>query len=41
MTLRLITGDLGADPLAEITNGTGLWTLRFLAVTLITVAAGR
>ena len=31
---RLITGNLGADPLAEITNGTGLWALRFLAVTL-------
>jgi sulfoxide reductase heme-binding subunit YedZ len=28
------TGDLGADPLAEITNTTGLWTLRFLCITL-------
>ena len=34
LTRQLITGDLGADPLAEITNGTGLWTLRFLALTL-------
>ena len=31
---RLVTGSLGADPLAEITDGTGLWALRFLAVTL-------
>ena len=34
LTSRLMTGELGADPLAEITNGTGLWTLRFLAITL-------
>ena len=34
LTRRLIAGTLGADPLAEITNGTGLWTLRFLAITL-------
>jgi sulfoxide reductase heme-binding subunit YedZ len=27
-------GDLGADPLAEITNTTGLWTLRFLCIAL-------
>lgn len=31
---QLMAGNLGADPLAEITNGTGLWALRFLAVTL-------
>jgi sulfoxide reductase heme-binding subunit YedZ len=31
----LYIGDLGADPLAEITNTTGLWTLRFLCVTLL------
>jgi sulfoxide reductase heme-binding subunit YedZ len=31
---RLLTGNLGADPLAEITNGTGLWTLRFMSATL-------
>ena len=31
---QLLAGTLGADPLAEITNGTGLWALRFLAVTL-------
>ena len=31
---QLITGNLGADPQAEITNRTGLWALRFLAVTL-------
>jgi sulfoxide reductase heme-binding subunit YedZ len=34
LTRQLITGNLGADPLAEITNGTGLWALRFLAATL-------
>jgi sulfoxide reductase heme-binding subunit YedZ len=34
LTRRLVSGNLGADPLAEITNGTGLWALRFLAVTL-------
>jgi len=34
LTHQLKTGQLGADPLAEITNRTGLWALRFLAVTL-------
>jgi methionine sulfoxide reductase heme-binding subunit len=34
LTHQLITGNLGADPLAEITNRTGLWALRFLAFTL-------
>jgi sulfoxide reductase heme-binding subunit YedZ len=28
------TGDLTADPLAELTNQTGIWTLRFLCATL-------
>ena len=28
------TGNLTADPLAEITNQTGVWTLRFLCITL-------
>ncbi|HTG90785.1 MAG TPA: protein-methionine-sulfoxide reductase heme-binding subunit MsrQ [Vicinamibacterales bacterium] len=31
---RGVTGNLSADPLAEITNETGIWTLRFVAVTL-------
>jgi len=31
---RGFTGNLTADPLAEITNETGIWTLRFIAVTL-------
>ena len=31
---RLLTGNLGADPLAEITKETGIWTLRFLCITL-------
>jgi sulfoxide reductase heme-binding subunit YedZ len=30
----LLTGNLGADPLAELTNGTGVWALRFLCITL-------
>src|SRR5262249_32284090 len=30
----LVIGDLGTDPLAEITNTTGLWTLRFLCIAL-------
>ncbi len=28
------TGNVGADPLQEITNETGVWTLRFLCITL-------
>src|SRR5262245_21159503 len=28
-------GSLGADPLREITNVTGLWALRFLCLTLL------
>ena len=31
---RWLTGNLGADPLAEITHETGVWTLRLLAATL-------
>ena len=31
---RLTTGDLGADPLQTITDETGVWTLRFLCLTL-------
>jgi methionine sulfoxide reductase heme-binding subunit len=31
---RLLTGSLGADPLGEITNTTGVWTLRFISLTL-------
>ena len=30
----LLTGDLGADPLQTVTDVTGLWTLRFLCITL-------
>jgi sulfoxide reductase heme-binding subunit YedZ len=29
-----LTGNLSANPLSDITNRTGLWTLRFLCVTL-------
>lgn len=31
---RAVNGDLGADPLAKITNDTGIWTLRFVVGTL-------
>jgi methionine sulfoxide reductase heme-binding subunit len=31
---RGFNGDLSADPLAEITNETGIWTLRFVVITL-------
>lgn len=31
---RGFNGDLTADPLVEITNNTGIWTLRFVVVTL-------
>jgi len=29
-----LTGNLSANPLSDVTNETGVWTLRFLAVTL-------
>ena len=31
---RGFNGDLTADPLVEITNDTGIWTLRFVVLTL-------
>jgi methionine sulfoxide reductase heme-binding subunit len=31
---RGVNGSLTADPLAEITNNTGIWTLRFVVLTL-------
>ena len=31
---RGFNGDLTADPLVEITNETGIWTLRFVVITL-------
>jgi sulfoxide reductase heme-binding subunit YedZ len=30
----LLTGNLSANPLSDVTNETGVWTLRFLCVTL-------
>ena len=30
----LVTGNLGANPLSDLTNETGVWTLRFLCITL-------
>jgi sulfoxide reductase heme-binding subunit YedZ len=31
----LYTGNLSANPLADLTNETGVWTLRFLCITLL------
>jgi sulfoxide reductase heme-binding subunit YedZ len=31
---RGVNGDLTADPLVEVTNETGIWTLRFVVITL-------
>ena len=44
-TFQIITGtsgltDLGANPITEIEIQTGLWTMRFLAVTLAVTPAG-
>jgi len=30
----LVTGNLSANPLSDVTNETGVWTLRFLCITL-------
>jgi sulfoxide reductase heme-binding subunit YedZ len=30
-----LTGNLSANPLSDVTNETGLWTLRFLCITLL------
>ena len=35
------TGHLSADPLADITNETGVWTLRFLCITLLVTPVRR
>ena len=32
--LRRFLGDLGANPVETITNTTGIWTLRFIVITL-------
>jgi methionine sulfoxide reductase heme-binding subunit len=34
LVVAAVNGQLGADPLKEITNETGVWTLRFLCMTL-------
>jgi sulfoxide reductase heme-binding subunit YedZ len=38
---RAINGDLTADPLVEVTNETGIWTLRFVVITLAVTPARR
>src|SRR5918996_975703 len=30
----MLTGNLSANPLSDLTNETGVWTLRFLCITL-------
>ena len=34
LVVATLTGQLSANPLADITNETGVWTLRFLGITL-------
>jgi methionine sulfoxide reductase heme-binding subunit len=34
LTWAALTGHLSANPLSDVTNETGVWTLRFLAVTI-------
>jgi methionine sulfoxide reductase heme-binding subunit len=34
LTWAVLTGHLSANPLADVTNETGIWTLRFLCITL-------
>ena len=34
LVYRALYGDLGANPVETITNTTGIWTLRFLAITI-------
>ena len=34
LAYRGLTDQLGADPIAEITHETGIWTLRFIVITL-------
>ena len=34
LTWAALTGHLSANPLSDVTNETGVWTLRFLAMTL-------
>jgi len=36
-----VAGNLGANPLGELTNETGIWTLRFLCITLAITPARR
>jgi sulfoxide reductase heme-binding subunit YedZ len=38
---QALTGNLGANPIDEITNQTGTWTLRFLLITLAVTPARR
>jgi sulfoxide reductase heme-binding subunit YedZ len=34
LTWALLTGHLSANPLSDVTNGTGDWTIRFVCITL-------
>ncbi len=34
LTWAMVTGNLSANPLSDVTNETGVWTLRFLCITL-------
>ena len=37
---QTVTDNLGANPIKEITEQTGLWTLRFVLITLAVTPAG-
>jgi sulfoxide reductase heme-binding subunit YedZ len=41
LTLQALTDALGANPIDEITDRTGIWTLRFLLITLAVTPARR
>ena len=41
LTWQALTGNLGANPIDEITDQTGIWTLRFLLITLAVTPARR
>ncbi|HEU4630536.1 MAG TPA: protein-methionine-sulfoxide reductase heme-binding subunit MsrQ [Gemmatimonadaceae bacterium] len=41
LVLRTAQGDLGADPVEELEHQTGIWALRFLALTLLVTPLSR
>jgi sulfoxide reductase heme-binding subunit YedZ len=41
IALRVVQGDLGADPVEQLEHQTGIWALRFLALTLLVTPLAR